>query len=1250
MKKNYKSIFFGRVALYTIAAAICVQAPYMSLANNNGSVVSSEQVQQKRVTLNISDMSIKHILNQIKRQTGIGYVIDKAIEERLSSLSINVENESIENTLKILLNGTRYDFTIENGIITIIKKEPVVTGFVDVAADSYIVNGVVLDDNDGEPIAGATIIVKGSDKGAISHTNGRFTLKVNEGDILEVTFLGKVTRQIVAAKTLSISLKDDVMAMDEIMINTGYAKVDPRESTSAITTLKMDDIMKPGAQTIDMMLEGHVPGLTFMQNTGQIGASPSLRIRGTSTVLGNRNPVWVLDGVIIADPVNVDPAQINDLDFVNLLGNAISGLNPEDIEQIDVLKDASATALYGDAAANGVIVITTKKGKPGPPSVTYSFTGRYTPRPRYTNSTVNVMNSKERIDFSRSMIENRLGYPSVDSWVGYEAAYRDYMNGILSHSEFSEQVSYYEALNTDWFDILMQDAYSNKHTVSLSGGTTDTRYYASVGADNSQGSAVGEKNSSYTTTLNITGNYNKLSVHFGLTGNITEKKYTPSDVGVVDFAYNTSRAVPALNDDGSYWYYNEEVTAGDDIYYLPINIIEDIDNTEQLIKQNSINLQANLGYKFTSDLTGRLTAAYSFSNSNEQVWYGEHSSYSRSLNKSHEYGDDESEYIENTLLPIGDELQMSTTDRKSYTVRAQFDYRKTLGDDMKHIITATLGGELSSNKYDTYEKHIRGYNRERGGIISGVKDVEDYKEYLDWTQENEYALGKFTYALDNKVSAFTTLGYIFNQVYYLNFNARIDYSNKFGSRANEASYPIWSVSGKWDIFNDLIKDSKIINDLNLRASYGYQGNAPSSPSQVIIQKHGTSSSHGEYYSTIDAYPNPYLSWEKTENFDVALNFGILGNKIRGEVGYYKRTTRDAFVSQTISEVNGTTSYTVNQGRIENEGFEIGLQLNIFDSAIKADGSRGFYWRFDPQLGSVINKIIDKAIDGDNAQTTNRDDETLTYKDYLNGSVQTVNKAIDGFFSYKFMGLDPVDGRPLFVMDNVTEEDFGQAFKDMSDEERYLYSMEYSGSRVPTLQGGFTNNIGYGRFALSVSCSYSFGNKIRQLKLYSGITSENGTMAPSPMENLRKEVNGRWQAPGDEAYTDIPGVLNNEEFDGTVSFGSSNERYWWLTNNYNKTANRKVIGANIWEMYDYSNARLVSGNYLKISSATLRYLVPDELCRKLGFKSAYATLSGSNLFTFASKELDGQSPTQSGSSTNIPQAVLPVYTLGINVTF
>ena len=477
----------------------------------------------------------------------------------------------------------------------------------------------------------------------------------------------------------------------------------------------------------------------------------------------------------------------------------------------------------------------------------------------------------------------------------------------------------------------------------------------------------------------------------------------------------------------------------------------------------------------------------------------------------------------------------------------------------------------------------------------------------------------------------------------------MDFSNEFGSRANEKFFPIWALAGRWNLSENVLREVHWINDLALKVSFGYQGNVPSVPSRLVIKKSTVSSDlFDQFYSTVSAYPNPNLKWEKTANFNVGLDFSLLKRKITGSVSYYYRKTVDAYMDKTVSEVNGMTSYKVNQGTVVNQGYELSLNF-IPVNTMGADG-KGFRWRFDPQLGQVINKLIDNATSSTDKSL--KDDSDLTYSDYLNGTVQTVNRSINGFYSYKFMGLDPADGRPIFpnleqkIMENGEEVDYGERFKLMSNEERYMSVMEYSGNRVPTLQGSLINTFSYNRFTLSINMSYSLGSKIRLLKLYPNISSDNGTMAPNPMENIRSEFSKRWKRPGDEAYTNIPGILSNSDFLATLGTNP-----WWKKAAYNGTVNRKVVAENIWQMYDYSSTRVVSGNYLKIQNIALRYNVPDKFCKKIHMKAAYVSLSGTNLYTFSSKKLKGQDPTtQTGNSSTITQSIRPTYSFSLNVTF
>ena len=1210
------------------------------------SLTANVRAQKEKVNLSLKEVSMKTLFEEIQRQTSFYFVFSAEQTQRLGMFTVEAKNENLENVLNRIFANTGFVYEFNKDLIIIRPKADVAQ-----AKKEIRVVGKVTDEKKF-PLPGVTVQLKGLQLGTATDKDGNYSIRFVESDkgmILVYSFIGMETQEIkyTGKDTINVVMRETVAELEEVVINTGYTRVDARKNASAITTIKAEDIITPGLQTIDQMLEGYVPGMIFMQNTGQIGAAPRLRIRGTSTVLGSQEPLWVVDGVVVKDPVNVDPQDINDLDFVNLLGNAISGLNPEDIEQIDILKDASATAIYGKEAANGVIVITTKKGKQGPPTVSYSLSGSFIQRPSYNDRSVNMMNSKQRIDLSREIIEKRMSYPETDTWVGYEAAYLEYMNGRISYDEFERQVSYYETLNTDWFDILMKDAFSHKHTLSLSGGSSALRYYASLGLNNTEGNVRGELNKGYTTNLNLSGNFDKFTVTFGLQGNVSKKKYTPSDVGITEFAYNTSRAVPARNLDGSYWYYKKEMTlpGEESATYFPVNILEDQDNSSQEINQNGLTFQATVDYQVLPTLKLGVLMSYAFSNSNSEVWHGEDSYYSRSLKQS--YGATEVNFKKNSTLPIGGELKESRTDRNAYTVRGQVDYREALDKDEFHILNVNAGGEIKSNTYNTYAKTTRGYMKERGKTVASV-NFSEYPKYLEWLRTTA-ALGQYTTQKSHDVSVYLTAGYSYKNIYNFSFNARADFSNEFGSRAKDKFFPIWAIAGRWNLSENVLKGVSWINDLALRASFGYQGNVPQVSPRLVIKKEGSSILFNELYSSVSQFPNPDLKWEKTASTNVSIDFAFLKRKINGSLSYYYRKTTDAYMQKSISEVNGVKGYTVNQGTIVNQGYEISLNFTPINT-MRADG-KGFRWRFDPQLGQVMNKLIDKAVK--TKDKTVRDDDDLTYQDYLNGTVQTVKRSINGFYSYRFLGLDSKDGRPMFPnLERIIGEgddaiDYGEQFKLMTNEERYMSVMKYSGTRVPFLQGGILNSISYNRFTLSMNLSYSIGSKIRLLKLYPNVTGSNSTLAPSPMENVRKEFLKRWRKPGDEEHTNIPGILGHADFMATVGPLSP----WWITGAYNESVDRKKIAENIWQMYDYSDARVVSGNYLKIQNISLRYNLPDAICKKIHMKSAYVSLTGTNLHTFCNKKLKGQDPTtQSGSASTISMSLRPTYSFSLNVSF
>lgn len=1186
------------------------------------SVSANTLAQQERVSLDLKDVAMRTLFDEIQRQTNLYFVFNTELTDRLGRLSVSVKNETVENVLKSVLRGTGLTFKFRDDLIVIqrevqdnVKKEKKIVG-------------VVVDKSTSEVLPGVTVKLCSENSvtlGTSTDVKGRFemVLPVAKG-VLEFSFIGFESQRVYFSEktdSLKVWLVEKMNELEDVVV-TGYQQIDRRHLTAAVTSLKMDDIDVPGINRIDQMLEGRIPGMTFIQNSGQVGATPKLRIRGTSSVLGNQEPLWVVDGIIQQDPVNIDPQQLNDLDFVNLLGNAIAGLNPDDVEQIDVLKDAAATALYGARAANGVIVITTKKGKVGPPKVSYSLTGSFSTRPRYTDKGLNLMNSKERVDVSRELMERGVRYTgtynSFTDWIGYEQAYLDYFKyGAISFEEFQKRSAYYETLNTDWFDILCRDVFSHNHTLSVSGGSASAKYYASFGYANDQGEIRGEENERYTASVRVTVQHNKFQMQFGISGSVQDKSYNPSGLGIMNYAYNMTRAIPLRLENGVLYTYQKG--------NQPFNIVKEMEESEYTIAQKNASANAQLQYRVSEAWKLIGTASYSMGTSDDETWYGENSNYILQLKHK-------GNSMKQSLCPFGGELKTNSTRSSSYMLRLQSDYSRFWDKNQDHFTNASIGYEVSSSTYRGTASTERGYYKHRGmGFAQFAKeDYDSYPDYYNWVIGNN---PNYTKSLTNTMSAYLTLTYSYKDRYIFNVNTRADWSNAFGNRSNEKLLPVWSFSGRWNMTEDIVRNVSWINNLALRVSYGIQGNMSNDqPTRLIIAKGGFNNAKGGYTSTISKFPNPDLKWEKTHSFNVGLDFSLLKDKIQGTVSWFYKKTIDAFLSKTVCNVNGVNSYVVNSGNVENKGIELTLNFIPINQSVSSNGKRGFVWRFDPQIGQTLNKLLNDQL--------RKNDKTLqdelTLSQFLNGSVQLAGTPLNTFFSFQYAGLDG-EGKPTFKgLEADRADELNEKYKNLSKKDMWLAVLDESGTRVPVIQGGISNYFGYRSFSLSVNFSYSFGNKIRLLRIASG---EYSAVSPKPMQNLRREFVNRWRNPGDEKITDIP----------ALSIDGGQDKGWWYDNKY-RNHWEPSRGATIYSMYDDSDLRVVNGNYVRLQSLSFRYLLPKDLLKKLGMSSGYLSLSGSNLFTWASKELKGQAPEQSGTSSVVNISIRPKYSFGLNVVF
>lgn len=1090
------------------------------------------------------------------------------------------------------------------------------------------IKGTVYDEV-GEPLPGASVVITSKKERWGSQTNldGHFTIRVPEQTLekskleMTVTFIGfsKYVTPIKKGKTdYKVKLQVDNLMIEEVLV-TGYQQIDRRKTASSISSVVMEEALTPAMTTIDQALEGRVPDLMYLQNSGDVGATARLRVRGTSTLLGNREPLWVLDGFVIQDPVDVEPEKLNDPDFVNYIGNAIQGLNPQDIERIDVLKDAAATALYGTQASNGVIVITTKKGKVGPPRISYSNQSKMVIRPRYSDKAINLMTSRERVQFGKDLIDIHYSFPHNMPMVGYEGAFYRYQTKQTTYEEYLKEAQYYEKVNTDWFDLLTNDAFTNAHTISLSGGTEKTRYYASVGYTSEKGVKKTEYVDRYTANINFnTQITDALKLNMRVNGNVQKKNHLPSGLNLLDYAYNTTRALPLYNEDGSLYYYKHKAYGhgsekNEEKYRY--NILNELNNSSSDYAGNTMITNLELNYNLKNILTLSGGFSYSRSSTQQNVWYGEKTNYVAILKN----GEVEDKPIPGVTgkseLPYGGVLNTTNSINENFTGRINANFRYIIkAEKHNHLLTASFGYEVGVTRSNSLRDETRGFFKDRGlqYVKMNKEQLDEFPWYKDWLAEGHR---RITQGKTNTIGSWLTLSYDLDNYFTFSLNGRFDASNKFGSRSNERLLPLWSTAVRLNLKDIFARKVRKINELTFRASFGKTGNMLDGETPNLLLRQGTFDAfYGENTSTVHKLPNPHLKWEVATNTNFGLSLSAFENRLNVNTEVWTKYVTDAFAAINVSTINGVNSYQMNNGDISNYGYSLTLSgYPIKTKDWKLYLSTMYSW--------VSNKVQTKTSD------------IFQYTDYLNGTAIIDGKPIGTFYSYEFLGLNPHDGSPVF--DDYADK--MHLLRDKGIAELIPMVMTESGNREPKFHGSFYTTLTWKQLSLNMNFNYSVGSKIRLFPLYkpiiSGISSD---------KNVRKELLDRWREPGDEKRTVIPSLISKEDPNYT-NYNEHWSKYGHLIGGIRQFA------SSLWDMYDQSDIRVVPGDYLRLSSLTLSYNLTPKQLKKTPFQSFRLSLNTTNVFTIASKKLVGQDPSQANNQKAV-LSLRPSYTLGLNVSF
>ncbi|WP_316828963.1 SusC/RagA family TonB-linked outer membrane protein [Pedobacter miscanthi] len=1205
MKKYLQNYFSPGLSFLTktISAAICAIIIFG---------FSAKAQSPANISINVKNAKLSDAVKTVSRQAKMQFFYNADQLDKNPRVTVSLKNKSLSAVLTALLNGTDITFVIDKDVVIFKTKAVSTSGGPSISQKKIRLTGKITDDKN-QSLPGVSIQEVGEKNVTSTDENGNYVLLVNDNSSIKYQYIGfkPLVKQVNVNATIdvlvyNIKLEESAQGLDDVVV-TGYQNIAKRDFVGAIASVKMEDIKVAGTNQVDKLLQGQLPGVAVTNSSGLIGSKPRVRVRGTSTLLGNQEPVWVVDGIIQEDAVPFDYQQLNSLNaqssndaIKNLVGSTVAFLNVEDIQDITVLKDAASTAIYGVKAANGVIVITTKKGKIGKPSINYSTNFTTSQKPNY--GMFNLMNSKERVDVSREIYAKGLQFGVTPDPISYEGLATSLFDKKITQEQFVAGVNKLETTNMDWFDALFQTPISQNHSLNISGGSDKTTYYGSVGYLNDKGNSNGNEQNRYTASANINSSLtDNLKIGLKLNGS----KSTTSGFYQVDpfkYAYNTSRTIPAYNEDGSYYFYTAPNTTTGSYNY---NALYELSQTGNTNKLTTINMAANLDYKFLKDFNFQSLFGYGYTQTAANTFATETSNNITVL-RGYAYGSalpGSIAYL-GSQLPIGGIYNSYGMSNQTVTVRNNLSYAKTLRGN-KDNFNVMVGQEVRSSKYDGLNQTNYGYMPDRGQSFAQVPLTITNSGTTSSNPLYAYTIPVITDRVSNYVSYFATATYNFNQKYVINGNVRTDASNRFGQYSNHRFLPVWSIAGKWNIAEEhLFENWTWLNQLSARVSYGFQGNVAEnfSPDLIAQIPTGTASISpvsGEGILNIKSLAYRDLRWERNKTVNLGLDFAFFKNRLSGTFDYYIKKGYDIIVQKTIPLEYGLYTMPINAGNVNNKGYEISLNY----AAIR---NKDFSWNVAFNTSKVTNNVISSGA------------ISLTdWKTAASGGLYKEGYASSAIWSFDFAGLDPVNGNPTFNNLNVATNP--AAVSDVTK------AMVYSGQLDPKFTGGLTNNFRYKSFTLNTFLYISTGNVKRLAALYPTATS--ASSAPYSFQNLSGELVNRWRQPGDEANTNIPSLptAGAQSSTSLAVPGSSALEYSRL-------------------LYDYSNIRVVDASFVRLRNLAFGYIVPNKQATRLGIKSLQLMASVTNLFYIADKRLNGQDPEVNGNSLPIPRT----YSLSLNV--
>lgn len=1106
-------------------------------------LLSSTVFAQSGVTVNVKDAPLSQVLESITKQSNYRFVYTDELNLNDYKVTVNSENESATALFDKVFKPVSIGYQIKGNQVVLVKNA---TQKAMKAVPAQKIKGTVTEVGTNDPVIGAAVKNTKTNAIALSDLDGNYSIEAAEGDVIEATMIGMATVAIPATKaaTLNIQMKVDVIALEDVVV-TGYQTLSKERSTGSyavVTSKKIENKLQSSVQSI---LEGQSAGMVLTKDG-------NIEIRGVSTINGVTDPLIVVDGYPLIGQ-----------------GVGLSSVNPDNIENITVLKDAVAASIYGARASNGVIVITTKEAKKG--TFNFGYKGTYSVTLKPDLSKLNLASTADYMDAELDLYQQNPSYKNSSYNNYYKVPDYTYLlmamdKGWISTSDAEAQIAQMKKNDalSQIGEYLIRPKQSQQHNITLSSNTQNNNFNASLRYTKEYGNLIHNDNSNMIVDLGNTWKPNKW-FSFRAFANITysNSNTTYDQLSTLTSFSSTSNIYPytQLYDDGGNaisWnpagqkkIATYDAQGINNVNYCPET---DLNKGMATAENMKVRLGGDLNVKFFDFLTGSIGGSWIKGYTTNRTIYDSDFYMMRMA------------YIDGTsatnptkhYIPEGGMINENRSSIESWVIRGQLNYKQEF-DNSKHRVSAIVGGEISRDTYEyVYMPTRLGYNPVSSTYNSGFY-LSDYNNNVgniagDMLFGRKPTLYTLTYGnnyavRDNRfVSWYGNASYEYDNTYIITGSVRLDLTNFFGTDPKFRYKPTWSIGGTYKLAEAFDGVKAIFDRLNVRASYGVNGNISLNNTPYLILSVGSyNTTMGGVSYGINSYPNNQLRWEKTKIMDGGIDMSMFKGRLNLTLDYYYKKSTDLIVSDAVDATTGTTALSQNVGGVTNKGVELSLSGDIVR---KGDFS------YNSSLIMSYNK-------------SNVDSYNVT-RNYFSSfataaSILVEGYPMNGFWGAKFAGLSDKGVSRFYNKDGEIVE--GGSLK--------AADAVYLGTYRPKVDMSWTNTFNYKNWEMSFMFIGKFGHKYRK-DAFTGSNYNN------------RHVGERWRKAGDENTTIYP-VLKS----------------WNMDMFY----------------FSYSDVLIGNASYVKLRDLTLAYYLPSKAVKSVGLSNVKLYFQTRNLFYIAAKGTD-----------------------------